>query len=218
MAPKFTPKKSPVSAFNGGKYKNSPPGLSGAKDKCNKLIVEGLQQGVVVVHVKKHNKEEEAFIGYDIHFLEENMDVMEELGINAIVMRKGIDGETPLVQSPGSSYHWKQFLLIVGEAANTKEGRAQLALKLVKHFNTNAATAEMYQYPTKMRFFKDITFNKPRPVDSCLLDADVVGLMGAAFPSLELEELVTYTDIMQGFWTNIEHGKEVMENGPNAEE
>ena len=205
-------KKSPVSAFNSGKFKSHLSNLTKTKDNRNQFVIEGLQQGVVVGWVKKSNRDEEAFIGPDIRHLTDNMDVMEKLGINAILVRRGIDGATAMPQFPSGTYDWKQFVFLVGETCNTKEKRSQIATSLVSHFNNNDTTANEYKYPRKMKFFKDITLGTPRPVDSCLLDADVAGLMAAAFPNMELGELATYDDIMKGFWTDINHGKIVMEN------
>lgn len=210
--PRAPTKKLPVSAFSSGKFKTNLDSLMNNKDKRNQLLIEGLQQGVVVAWVKKHNKDEEAFIGPDIRYLTDNMDVMENLGINAILMRKGIDGETAMPQFPNSTYQWKQFVFLIGETANTKEKRKEIANLLVSHFNNNAHTAAEYKYPRKLKFFKDTTPTNPRPVDACLLDADVVGLLAAAFPDMELDEVATYEDIMSGFWTNIDHGRLAMEN------
>ena len=44
--------------------------------------------------------------------------------------------------------------------------------------------------------------SNPRPVDACLLDADVVELMAAAFPSMELDEVAAFEDIMHRFSTH----------------
>lgn len=117
---RMSSKKPPVSAFSGGKFKST-LSLSGKKDVRNQVIVEGLQHGIMVAHVKKFNKEEEAFIGPHVRFLEENVDVMESFGINAILSRKGGDGDSPMKQKLDSQFPWKQFFFVLGDSNNTKE-------------------------------------------------------------------------------------------------
>ena len=202
-------RKPPVSAFAGGKFKSSLSGLTGKKDSRNLVIVEGLQQGIVVAHVRKCNKDEEAFIAPHVRFLENNMDFMEQLGINAIVARRGSDGKTPMMNRPGSDYHWRQFLMVVGEEGNTKEERLRLAKDLVKFLND--VTKVDYKFVTKNKFSKDVTSSNLRAIDACLLDADVIGLMNAAYPSLTLDQMAEQDSIMSGFWDDISRGKEVIE-------
>ena len=206
-----TTKKVPTSAFCGGNFKSIPEGLSGKKDKRNQVFVEGLQQGIMVAFVQKFNRAEEAYIGPHVRFLEENCDLMESLGINAIVSRKGGDGESPMMQKPGSEYIWKQFIFIIGEDGNTKENRVALGKQLAAHLNDMTKVAEDYSYPRKAKFMKDMTQAIPRPVDACLLDCDVVSLIGAAYPDLEMDEIASYPSIMLGFWANAARGAEVME-------
>ena len=50
----------------------------------------------------------------------------------------------------------------------------------------------------------------PCPIDACLLDSDIVALMEAAYPDMELDELSTFGEIMASFWTDAEHGMEVI--------
>lgn len=149
----------------------------------------------------------------DMKILMENPDMMEELGINAIVHRKGIDGKTPKPQSAGSPYPWNQLILIIGEEANTKEGRREVADKLVAHFNSNAVKPT-YTYPRKMKFGEDATTGGRflLPIDLCLLDNDVVALMKAAYPDMNLHEIAKYDEIMKTFWSDIEHGHEAIED------
>ena len=209
-------KKPPVSAFAAGIGKANFLGLSGKKDVHNCVIVEGLQQGIMVAYVQKFNKEEEAFIGPHIRHFEKNQDVMEMVGIGAILDRKGGNGESPMMQSPTSTFPWKQFIFVVGEESNTKEKRACLGKALADELSNTSQF--MYKFPRKTKFFKDITAPKFCPVDACILDADVIGLMKAAYPDLELDEIAQYDSIMAGFWCNVARGKEIMENLNNEEE
>ena len=212
----------PKSAFHAGKFKGSPSGLFGSsKDKRNQLIVEGLQQGVVVMYMKKYNRNEEAFLAPDIHYLQENQEEMDKLGINAIVARRGTDGKTPMPQKPDSStpnkpnkaFYWKQFIVILGEDNNTAENRAQVAKQLVNRLNNNELTAAEYTYPNKSKFLKDCTASPPRALDACLLDCDVLALMKAAYPDMDLKQLVTdYPEIIASFWSDKAIGTQVIDN------
>ena len=108
MPPKRAPKKGgqkspPKSAFNSpGKFGS--PIKVGKKDNRNVLDFEGVDKGVMNAYVKKHNAEEEAFMSYDMRLLNDNPGIIEELGINAILSRKGVDGETAMKQSATSTY------------------------------------------------------------------------------------------------------------------
>lgn len=211
-----TEKNRPQSAFKSGQYKGTTP-LKGRKDIRHHLIVEGFQNGIVLAYMEKHSSEEEPFLGPDYRILAEDPNVGEELGINAVVFRKGLDGISPMPQAPGSSYHWRQFLLIVGEDNNTADMRRTIAEVLVAHFNANATT-EFYQYPRKVKFHEDRTPSLLEPVDKGLLDEDVIGIMMAAYPGETLVTLQTYPEIMASFWSDADHGREVMEGSAGMED
>jgi len=199
----------PSSAFATGKYKGDSPLKPGKKDVRHLLFVLGLCNGIVLAWLKKYNLDQEPFLNYDYQLLNDSPATMEDLGINAVVHRKGADGATAMTQTPTSTYNWRQMVLIIGEDSNTATARRELADRLIAHFNNNANTAN-YQYPRKVRFGSDLTGRVFRPADHGLLDIDVLGLMMAAYPTTPLEELATFDDIMSTFWTNIERGREVM--------
>lgn len=198
----------PKSAFSSGKFKGVTP-LKGKKDIRHLLHYEGLQNGVVVAFLQKYNAPEEPFFAYDYKFLNDNPEDMEELGINAIVFRRGSFGE-PLKQSPTSTYNWRQFVLIVGEANNTPHKRKEAMKKLVDHFNENATTAN-YQYPRKVKLGSDYTTSSPAPNNSSMLDTDVIGLMMAAYPNTPLSEVANFDGVMASFWESPDYGRNILE-------
>ena len=110
MAPKNNTKggkggkgpSTPTSAFGTGKFKRSPEFLKGVKkDNRHKLVMQGLQKGVIVGYMTKFkNKEEEPFGGPYFKMLQDNPDLMEQLGIDAILFQKGVDGDTAMPQNP----------------------------------------------------------------------------------------------------------------------
>ena len=82
-------------------------------------------------------------------------------------------------------------------------------MTLVDHFNTQATSAN-YRYVRKVKLGSDLTPRPLLPVDRVLLDADVVGLVLAAYEGTPLEEIATFDSIMSTFWTDIAHGKNVI--------
>lgn len=223
MPPKKTPTKKgskspPASAFKSGKFKGDTPLKGGRKDNRHILEHEGFQNGIVISFLKKFNADEEPYFLHDYQLLRDSPDVMEELGINAVLSRKGIDGETPKKQSVTSNYDWKCFVHIVGEDSNTPTKRKALIAKELAHFNSNANSAN-YTYPRKIKAGNDATNNRAlRTIDCALLDCDVVGLMLAAYPDTPLEELAEFDEIMSTFWSDAEHGRAVLEAYNNGEE
>jgi hypothetical protein len=202
-------KKPPTSKFKSAGAGVGSPFKSGKKDDRHVLMYEGVQQGVMIAYLKKHNAEEEPFFLHDYKLLNDNPTIMEGLGINAILSRKDGDGGGELMQSPTSTYAWRQFVLIIGESNNTPAKRKEFAEALVNHFNSQATSAN-YRYVRKVKLGRDFT---PRPllaVDTVLLDEDVIGLMQAAYEDTPLEEVATFDGIMRTFWTDLDHGRDVV--------
>ena len=92
------PKKKSKFANGAFKLKLRSPG----KDSRNVMFMQGLQNGVVVVWFEKPKSAEAAFMVPDFAMLEANDEMMESLGINAILSRKGEDGSTPMTQTKQS--------------------------------------------------------------------------------------------------------------------
>ncbi|MGL5934882.1 MAG: hypothetical protein ACRCZI_04590 [Cetobacterium sp.] len=185
------------------------PFKSGRKDDRHVLHYQGVQQGVMSAYLEKYNAPEEPFVHHDMKLFKNQPSLMEDLSINAILFRKGPNGGT-LMQSSTSSYAWRQFIFIIGENNNTPAKRKDYAEALVRHMNTQA-TSENYQYVRKIKLGNDLTERPLLPVDTILLDEDVLGLMVAAYEGTPLAEIATYDTIMKSFWTNLAHGKEVVE-------
>jgi hypothetical protein len=203
-------KSPPTSALKSGKFASKLVLSPGSKDKRHLLEYKGVQQGVVGFWVKKCDAEEEPFFLHDSQELRNNAEVRERLGIALVTKRKGEDGETELPQSPGAEYGWTLMMVLLGEDNNTANGRREVAMKLLEHFNANAVKPN-YKFPRKVRLGRDHTGSKQRPVDNLLLDKDVYGLMAAAYPNNRPTELIAFPQVMKSFWSNIKHGKEVIE-------
>jgi hypothetical protein len=174
-------------------------------------VYNGAQNGILTCFLKKPNADEEPYALHDFNLLKESPELMETLNINAVLSRKDTTSSEnrELMQSPTSTYPWRQFVLLIGENNNTPPRRRQYAQALVDHLNTQATSAN-YRYVRKVKLGSDLSNRPLVPVDRVLLDGDVVGLMLAAYESTPLEELATYDTIMRTFWTDIAHGREVL--------
>ena len=207
-------KKPPTksAAFSKGEITKSPPNMSNTKDNRHEVYVKGLQNGIVVAWLKKYNKNEEPYLRPDYKLFEENPNLMEPLGINAIIERKGADGKTPMLQGAANrlGYTWKQFMYIVGDESNTAENRKKLANKLINYLNKNMANEDMYQYTNKCKFAEDKTGDTLMPVSEALLDIDVVAVMASAYSDTPLNELAKFEEIMMTFWTDVAYGCSVI--------
>jgi len=199
----------PKSAFAKGRYTGS-PGLGKKKDNRHELVIEGLMAGVVVAYIKKSFSEEEPFLAYDYTLIRTNQEIMDTLEINDTVFRKGINGETPKPQCVGSNYSWRQFLFIVGEEDNTVEKRSEIGNRLKDHLNQNANITN-YRYPISIKLGNDRTIqDNMRPLDSCILNDDVIGLINTAFPGTLFSDLVQFEELMGTFWGDIDDGRNIM--------
>ena len=110
------PATPPKSAFGKGKFTGVVTSAGKKKDKRHILMYKGLKEGVMVAYLKKVGSgsiEEEPFFHYDYKELTDNPDIMESLGINAILNRRGAQGDEPMKQSATSSYNYRLFLLII---------------------------------------------------------------------------------------------------------
>jgi hypothetical protein len=173
-------------------------------------VIEGLLAGIVVAYIKKSHSEEEPFLAYDYTLIHTNQEIMDSLEINETVFRKGSNGETALPQCVGSNYSWRQFLYIVGEEENTVEKRSEIANRLKDHLNQNANITN-YRYPVSIKVGNDPTVqDNMRPLDSCILSDDVIGLINTAYPGTLFSDLVQFEERMATFWGDIDDGRNIM--------
>lgn len=215
-------KKSPAASASPSKkkgglaFKNafqSPvKGDTKAASYSNKLIIEGLQNGIVVAWAHKANKgDEAAFLNHDFDHIKNDKEDALNAEINGVYDRKGIDGETCMsVSKKYPILSWYQLVSIVGSDFNKPDKRKELAVKFLKLLNSDR-TKHLYQYPKSNTIFHaDKTKNPPRAVDSALLDEDVITLMGGAYKDVDLTEVMEYEDIMETWWTDPKAGYQVM--------
>ena len=203
---KSSEKSVPVSSFGSGAKKGKKLNLGKSKDTRYLLEMVGVLAGVLLLWFRKPNKEEEAFVGPYIRMLMDKPDKMEELGIAAIIRRKGADGTTEKPQKAGSTWGWSQLLVVIGEDKNTPEERERVASAILDDFNAHCTRA-MFDYPNRARFARDYTAAIMEPADAHILDKDVLGLMKSAYET-PLEDLKFHVEVMEKFWSNVEEGGE----------
>ena len=199
---------SPKSLFASGPYKGKSPKKQ--KDNRNVAICEGFQNGVVLIHFKRANADEAAFLLHDFKFFKRNEDSALELGINKVLVRKGVDGRTEMKQSTFSDFKWEQLMCIVGEPNNTATGRKDLVTNVIRFLN-ESPNYQTYQYLRRTRRGEDLTCNPMRTLDTALLDTDVCAVIKTAFPDVSLLEASMNNALMETFWIDVNHGAEVME-------
>ena len=176
------------------------------------MYAEGLKPGIAVFWLKKHNKNEEPFLKHDYEIFELHPSKLHELGINVVLDCKGTDGITALKTSLTQDYKWKQFAAIVGEKDNTPEMRKSIAKKLIAYLNVNLKNTDMYTFKYQVRFGGDLTSSPMRALDAVMLDADVIGFMESSYDKYDLEYVAGFDEAMQMYWTNIDYGKNKIEN------
>ena len=199
----------PRSRFDQNRYTS--PISKSRRDTRHTVTVLGLKGGVVVAYLTKANKNEEPYSYYDMDLLQGNPDLMVTLNINALVYRKGPDGDTPMKQNPNSEYNWRQMVNVIGEEQNTPLNRLQYANAMIAHFNANA-TIEHYRFPKRIRFGGDLTAAPMNSVDEALLDVDILGLIRSAYPDHRFTVLATFDTIVSTFWHDLDYGRRVLEN------
>jgi hypothetical protein len=205
-------KSPPKSNFaSAGKFKKSPDFMKNMKkDNRHWLIGEGHSAGIATMYFKKFNKDEEAYIGPWLKLLDDNPEMKEELGIDAILFRRGEDGNTALTQNPETDYAWRIMVFVIGEDNNTVERREQLMNGVIAHFNLHA-NAPLFRYPRKCRFGIDRTEDPMTSCGSALLNKDVIGLLLSAYSDNTLEDLKGYDEIMKAFWGSVEDGVQAID-------
>ena len=206
------PKVSPISKFSKGKAVTIPSGLSNQKDNRHILYVEGLKPGFIILWLKKHNKDEEPYLREDYKIFEDHQEKLEELGIHVVLDCRGDNGVTALQQGKNFSYKWKQFTAVVGEEDNTPETRKEIAKNLIAYLNVNLKNPVLYKFKYQVRFGGDLTYSPMRPLDAVMVDSDVIEFMNASYENFTLTQLTKHNEVMKKFWTNIEDGRNKMEN------
>jgi len=151
---------------------------------------------------------------FDLLFAHDEMKT--SIGINDVVFRRGPDGNTPLPSNPNQTWNWHCMVSIIGECnIDNNAYKTLCADGIVGFFNDfTFFINKEYRYPRTSTFFRDHTVSPPRKISSVLLDHDVIALMKAAYPDHSLQDLLEYEDIVDMYWDNANHGRQVMQHNP----
>ena len=136
-SPKGSP-STPKSAFASGKFTKSDGFMKSKKDGRNLLKQVGLRGGVTLMRFEKFNAEEAIYDGPWKKELDTDPTLMEDLGIQAVVFRKGEDPTEPMPQKEGDEFAWSQMVFIPGEDSNTAVQRETEAMTVIEAFNARA--------------------------------------------------------------------------------
>lgn len=215
-----SPKKAANSSLKKSAFasRHSSPLTKVDRDRRHKLNWVGHQNGIMIVWPEKHNKEEEPCMAHDMDVFHKNPETLEKLQMNAILRRKGDDGSSPMKQAPGSVFDCRCFLCIIGEDNNNEKGRKEQVTLLLDRLNKNAV-ASNHKCPCKHRLGGDCTGTDLEPVDSSLLDKDILDLLVSAHPEESVGSLMDDHETIGSFWSNVRDGIEFMKShsGTNRE-
>ena len=203
--------KTQKSSFSRSHFNRTPRFEQG---NSNVLYYTGYKPGVMSMYLASGpNEDKDLFRLYDLNQLKGDKQKAEELNINNITYRKGKDGN-PMPQSPtNDKFAWQLYISILGEKDNTPEGRKKIAQGLMNEFNKNK-TKKNYPWgknpPKKVILGEDLTAKSMEPCDIGMLDKDVLELILMAYDNYSPDEILEWDDIINKFWNDIDHGKEII--------
>ena len=172
--------------------------------------------GVVLFQiVKSSDPDKSAYMQGFWHGLETSPSMQKELrtlgvypiraGPDANVARSFMVGEREVEE--------QQLAVITGEGAT--KGAVQKQINKVAHFMdkyTNTSSTKQ-KYPTPTHLGDDLTpHSGPVALDALLVDSDVIQILEAAYPTVTLRELAKHKKIMRKYFSDVEHGKLVIES------
>jgi hypothetical protein len=191
--------------FNKNMYKKN------EEDKSHKAHYEVLAMGILAVIFERYNKEEEPFLGPCFKHFKENPSALEAINAHAIYNRRGENGTTYLPQAPGSQFPYRVIVILLGQPNCTRPNILSSVERVVTNFNSRAVEPT-YKFPVQIRVGKDLTnYKSPRPLDTYLLDKDLLPMMDTSYPDHKLLDLIPYRQVMKSWWTDIDYGRMAME-------
>jgi hypothetical protein len=183
-----------------------------SKEKGHHVTFEVTSSGIVTLYFTKNNKREEPFLQPVWKALHDDPELKADLRVISQVARRGNNNEA-LKQNSKVSYPWKVVLLLPKQDIDPKECSVQNPPEVVKNFlkfYNNEQNQGMFQYPTPAILVKNNTKCPPRPLDSVILDEDVIGIMRYLYAD-PIPSMVKYgKETLRMFWNNIEHGISIM--------
>ena len=172
--------------------------------------------GVVLLQVvKSSDPEKQAFMKNFWPLLEGSPSMQRELRTLGIYkIRAGLASNAARSVMYGDKEVFDQQLaLVTGEGA-TKGAIEQLVKKAVHYIDKcTSTTSDKQKYSTRTHLGDDLTPRSgPVALDVLLLDSDVIQMIKAAYPTVKLSKIAKHQQIMCNFFTDVEHGKDVIKN------
>jgi hypothetical protein len=208
-------KGSPPQSKFSPKYK----GKAGLVDQGpkNRLHIEAFQGGILFGYIDSGNPVTQGYTRPHLEKLIAEQDTCNEINVNRVAYRRGIDGNTFMPSKPHSPFGWQGLLSIIGEENihNDKYKLEEFVVPVLHYFNKFDNFG--YSYPRGTKYLMDHTPKAPLParkVSSVLLDETVMELMMAAYGdgdnSVTLGSLAEFDEIVGMYWNDVEYGKSVM--------
>ena len=88
--------------------------------------------------------------------------------------------------------------------------KSEIGNRLKDHLNQNANITN-YRFPISIKLgnYRTVQDNMC-PLDSCILNNDVIGLINTAYPGTWFSYLVQFEELMATFWGDINDGRNIM--------
>ena len=173
--------------------------------------------GVALLQVvKSSDPDKQAFMKNFWAALESSPTMQRELrslGIYKIRAGLASNAARSFIYGDNKEVFDQQLALMTGEGA-TKGAIEQLVKKAVHYIDKiTSTTSDQQKYSTRTHLGDDLTPRSgPVALDCLLLDIDVIQMIKAAYPTVKLSKIAKHQQIMCNFFTDVEHGKDVIKN------
>ena len=185
----------------------SPQAPFGKPPNVGDVNVEQLKANIAICWVNKAFHKEGCFIPTSITRGTEQSMHLSKLGAQAILNRKGPDGNTAMKQQPDKPYSYIQFVYVFSDNTFRPNLYKQKQAQFIRYMNS-LCVPKYFKFRQIFRKGKDFTSDPPRTVDCALLDNDVVDLIQSLYPDIESLEQISGNDAeMAKFWTQVTHGR-----------
>ena len=183
----------------------------------NRLYMEAFDGGILLGYFDNgSNFNTAAYNKPHITELQNNDELMEQLNINDIAYRRGVDGKTALPGRPNATWNWQTLVSIIGvENVHNKEFiEKEFVIPVLAFFNKFDDLTIEYTFTRKTCFIANNTCRPARKISTALLDEKILHLMLAAYGDsaghIDLGTLAEVDEIVEMYWEDKEYGKGVM--------
>ena len=186
----------------------------------NRLHIEAFQGGFLIGYFDNGtNTGSAAYNKPHLVKLSNDDELRENVRVDDIVYRRGIDGETAMPGKTGVAWGWQALISYIGpdNINNTTFKMVEFVTPIIVYFNQFDDFKTDYTYKRPTKFYMDHTpITGPlRKLSSVLLDDKVLDLMIYDYKDevtgqIDLAALAEVDEIVEVYWEDIEYGKNVM--------